>query len=220
MSYADRSAGRDGRSQQQIWRISVQQSGRPPRSRRSPRQQWWRRADEVSAAVAALFGSHAQAYQALSAQAAAFHSQFVQLVHTGAGHYALHRSHECLPPASAGQGLLNTVNARHPGARGTTADRQRRQRRGQRAALAQADGGAGGILFGNGGQARPARPVRAVPAGPAGPSPLPTAAASPPAVTAGPAPPGARRSGSAAVGNGGDGGTPGAGTTGQPGQSG
>ena len=30
-------------------------------------------ADEVSAAVAALFGGHAQSYQALSAQAAAFH---------------------------------------------------------------------------------------------------------------------------------------------------
>jgi hypothetical protein len=32
--------------------------------------------DEVSAAVAAMFGAHAQAYQALSAQAAAFHQQF------------------------------------------------------------------------------------------------------------------------------------------------
>ncbi len=35
-------------------------------------------ADEVSVAVAALFGGHAQAYQALSAQAAKFHAQFVQ----------------------------------------------------------------------------------------------------------------------------------------------
>ncbi len=34
-------------------------------------------ADEVSAAVADLFGAHAQAYQALSAQAALFHEQFV-----------------------------------------------------------------------------------------------------------------------------------------------
>ncbi|REX94840.1 PE family protein, partial [Mycobacterium tuberculosis] len=31
-------------------------------------------ADEVSAAVAALFGAHGQTYQVLSAQAAAFHS--------------------------------------------------------------------------------------------------------------------------------------------------
>lgn len=34
-------------------------------------------ADEVSAGIAALFSAHAQEYQALSAQAAAFHDQFV-----------------------------------------------------------------------------------------------------------------------------------------------
>src|ERR1700722_6196991 len=45
-------------------------------------------ADEVSAAVGALFGSHAQAYQALSAQAAAFHDRFVQALTAGAGSYA------------------------------------------------------------------------------------------------------------------------------------
>jgi hypothetical protein len=45
-------------------------------------------ADEVSAVVAALFGAHAQAYQALSEHAALFHAQFVQLMATGAGTYA------------------------------------------------------------------------------------------------------------------------------------
>jgi PE family/Pentapeptide repeats (8 copies) len=45
-------------------------------------------ADEVSEAVAAVFGAHAQAYQAISAQADAFHQQFVQLLNTGAGSYA------------------------------------------------------------------------------------------------------------------------------------
>lgn len=35
-------------------------------------------ADEVSAAIAALFGAHGQAYQTVSAQASAFHAQFVQ----------------------------------------------------------------------------------------------------------------------------------------------
>src|ERR1700759_978785 len=34
--------------------------------------------DEVSAAIASLFSGHAQAFQSLSAQAAAFHSPFVQ----------------------------------------------------------------------------------------------------------------------------------------------
>ena len=33
--------------------------------------------DEVSAGIAALFGAHAEAYQALGAQAATFHSRFV-----------------------------------------------------------------------------------------------------------------------------------------------
>lgn len=35
-------------------------------------------ADEVSTAVAALFGAHGQAYQALSAQAQAFHTRFIR----------------------------------------------------------------------------------------------------------------------------------------------
>ena len=44
--------------------------------------------DGVSAAIAELFSGHAQAYQALSAQAAAFHEQFVQALTAGAGAYA------------------------------------------------------------------------------------------------------------------------------------
>src|ERR1700751_4192679 len=43
--------------------------------------------DEVSAAIASLFSGHAQAYQALSAQAAVFHQQFVQALTAGAGSY-------------------------------------------------------------------------------------------------------------------------------------
>jgi hypothetical protein len=46
-------------------------------------------ADEVSAGISALFGAHAEVYQALSAQAAAFHDQFVQLMNFGAQQYAL-----------------------------------------------------------------------------------------------------------------------------------
>ncbi|MEK0462592.1 PE family protein, partial [Mycobacterium ulcerans] len=40
--------------------------------------------DEVSVAIAALFSGHGQAYQAISAQAAAFHDQFLRAL-TGAG---------------------------------------------------------------------------------------------------------------------------------------
>jgi len=48
-------------------------------------------ADEVSAAIAALFGAHGQAYQALSAHAAAFHHELVQTLTAGAGSYAAAR---------------------------------------------------------------------------------------------------------------------------------
>jgi hypothetical protein len=44
--------------------------------------------DEVSAAIAALMNTSAEEYQALSAQAATFHSQFVGLLNAGAGGYA------------------------------------------------------------------------------------------------------------------------------------
>ncbi len=44
-------------------------------------------ADEVSAAVATLFSKYGRAYQALSAQAARFHQQFVQALSAAAGAY-------------------------------------------------------------------------------------------------------------------------------------
>src|ERR1700739_3821033 len=42
---------------------------------------------EVSAAIAAVFCAHGQGFQALGAQAAAFHDQFVQALSAGAGSY-------------------------------------------------------------------------------------------------------------------------------------
>jgi hypothetical protein len=62
-------------------------------------------ADGVSASIAALFGAHARAYQALGAQAAAFHTQFVQLMNGGAASYVSTEA------ANAEQNLLNAVNA-------------------------------------------------------------------------------------------------------------
>ena len=46
-------------------------------------------ADAVSMELAALFGAHAEAFQAISARAAAFHDQFVQLMNFGSQSYAL-----------------------------------------------------------------------------------------------------------------------------------
>ncbi|ETA94932.1 hypothetical protein O979_23050, partial [Mycobacterium avium subsp. paratuberculosis 10-4404] len=58
-------------------------------------------ADEVSASIAALFDAHSQVYQALSAQAAAFHSQFVQLMNGGALQYAVTEAANTTPLQSA-----------------------------------------------------------------------------------------------------------------------
>jgi hypothetical protein len=44
-------------------------------------------ADEVSAAITALLNTQAQEYQSLSAQAATFHSKFVNLLNAGAGSF-------------------------------------------------------------------------------------------------------------------------------------
>jgi len=44
-------------------------------------------ADEVSAAISAVFGSYGQGYQTLAARAAAFHDQFVQTLSAGAASY-------------------------------------------------------------------------------------------------------------------------------------
>jgi hypothetical protein len=46
-------------------------------------------ADEVSALTAAQFASHAQMYQAISAQAAAIHEMFVNTLGASAGSYAV-----------------------------------------------------------------------------------------------------------------------------------
>jgi hypothetical protein len=45
-------------------------------------------ADEVSALTAAQFATHAEMYQAISAQAAAIHEMFVDTLDTTAGSYA------------------------------------------------------------------------------------------------------------------------------------
>ena len=45
-------------------------------------------ADEVSAVTAAQFANHAQLYQAVSAQAAAIHDQFVAMLKSSAASYA------------------------------------------------------------------------------------------------------------------------------------
>ncbi len=68
-------------------------------------------ADEVSASIAALFGAHAQAYQALSARAAEFHAQFVQALNAGAGAYASAEAANASPLQTVDQDLLGVISA-------------------------------------------------------------------------------------------------------------
>ncbi|BBX59457.1 hypothetical protein MSHO_48020 [Mycobacterium shottsii] len=104
-------------------------------------------ADEISAAVAVMFGNHAQAYQAVSAQAAAFHDRFVQALTASAESYAGAEAASAAVLQTVGQDLVNVVNrptqallGRPPIGNGSDA-----------ASGSGANGGAGGILYGNGG---------------------------------------------------------------------
>jgi hypothetical protein len=134
-------------------------------------------ADEVSAMIAALFSTHAQAYQALSEQAASFHAQFVQLMTGGASQYALTEAANASPLQTVGQGLLNAVSTPTQAALGTGAGSQ-----------------PGGILVGNGGAGANAPLMAAqatatagpvgfsAPAGPAAPAAVAAVAPARPAV--------------------------------------
>src|SRR6516162_10093614 len=72
--------------------------------------------DEVSAAIAALFSAHGQGFQALSAQAAAFHDQFVRTLTAGAGSYVSAEATNVAaftanPAQTLQQDLLTAINA-------------------------------------------------------------------------------------------------------------
>jgi len=61
----------------------------------------------VSAAIAAAFGAHAQGYQSLSAQVAAFHDQFVRALTAGGNLYASAEAANASPL----QPVLDLINA-------------------------------------------------------------------------------------------------------------
>lgn len=101
-------------------------------------------ADEVSHAIAALFSGHGEAFQAASAQVAAFHDQFVALLNGSVGQYVS-------AEAASANPLLDFINSPFQtflgrpligdGANGFTD-----------AAGNGTNGGAGGLLWGNGGR--------------------------------------------------------------------
>ncbi len=78
--------------------------------------------DEVSAAIAAVFSAHGQGFQALSAQAAAFHDQFVQAMNAAGGSYTATEAANTYGAAasggivqSVGSGLLSELVSSIPG---------------------------------------------------------------------------------------------------------
>ena len=76
-------------------------------------------ADEVSTAVASLFVGHGQAFQELSAQAAAFHSQFVQALNGAGGAYTATEAAAVTPLQAVQQGgVLGPINAQFVAATG------------------------------------------------------------------------------------------------------
>jgi hypothetical protein len=105
-------------------------------------------ADEVSAAVAALFAEHGQAFQALSAQASAFHAQFVQALSGAEGAYASAEAANASPLQAAVQAASDiqwfspweSLTGRPLVGNGSNA-----------AAGTGEAGGDGGWIFGNGG---------------------------------------------------------------------
>lgn len=68
-------------------------------------------ADEVSAAIAALFGAHAQEYQAVSLQVADFHERFVQALNAAGAAYAQAEAEIVLLLQSARQAVLNLLGS-------------------------------------------------------------------------------------------------------------
>lgn len=68
-------------------------------------------ADEVSRAVAALFASYGQEYQALGARAGAFGEQFVRALSSAAGSYGAAEATSALQLQPVQQNLLGAVNA-------------------------------------------------------------------------------------------------------------
>ncbi|WP_156766433.1 PE family protein, partial [Mycobacterium sp. E2327] len=103
-------------------------------------------ADDVSAAIAAVFGAHGRVYQTLGTQAAAFHRQFAQAVQAGAAAYAGAEAANANPLQAVEQELLGVVNAPTEALLGRPLIGD-----GANGTAANPNGGAGGLLWGNGG---------------------------------------------------------------------
>ncbi|WP_155769689.1 PE family protein, partial [Mycobacterium asiaticum] len=99
--------------------------------------------DEVSAAIAALFGTHAQGYQAIASEAEAFHQNFIRALSSAGSAYSTAETVNA-SPLQAVSDLINAPSQalfQRP-LIGNGADAP---------AGSGANGGAAGLLWGNGG---------------------------------------------------------------------
>ncbi len=103
-------------------------------------------ADEVSAAVAAVFSAHAQDYQALSAEATQFQTRFVSALSNAGSAYAAAEAAAASPLATVQEDLLAVINAPTQALLGRPLIGN-----GADGTAANPNGGAGGLLYGNGG---------------------------------------------------------------------
>ncbi len=102
-------------------------------------------ADDVSAALAAVFSGHALDYQALSAQMAGVHQRFVQALTASGSSYAAAEAANTNPLQGVEEHLLGVLNSPTQALLGRPLIRD-----GAAGAPGQ-DGGDGGLLLGNGG---------------------------------------------------------------------
>ncbi|WP_373425107.1 PE family protein, partial [Mycobacterium simiae] len=107
-------------------------------------------ADEVSMAVAALFGNHAREYQALNNQAALFHQRFVQALTAAGNAYGAAEALNSTPLQALERDLLGLINAPTQALLGRPLIGD-----GAHATAPGQAGGAGGLLWGNGGNGAP-----------------------------------------------------------------
>ncbi|WP_373230808.1 PE family protein, partial [Mycobacterium marinum] len=103
-------------------------------------------ADEVSAAITAMFNSHGQAYRAVSAELVGFHDQFVQMLATSSAAYSTAEATSANPLRAIEQELLGVVNAPTNALLGRPLIGD-----GAAGTAASPNGQAGGLLYGNGG---------------------------------------------------------------------
>ncbi|OBS01012.1 hypothetical protein A9W98_01800 [Mycobacterium gordonae] len=103
-------------------------------------------ADEISAAITSVFADHARVYQVLSRQAAAFHDQFVQTLSAAAGSYAAAEAANASPLQAVVDNVLGVINAPTNALLGRPLIGN-----GADGTMASPNGGAGGLLVGNGG---------------------------------------------------------------------